>query len=179
MKNIPLVFLIIFVSCGQSKAPANKNDMITKGLEKEILQLNQNKELVLHKTVYLANLSEEQTTNNPDWQLEFEPLLAFEFSKIAAQGDLVIDTILDERTQRYLIRGMRLAPGKGYQNLYLVLDSNRQMIQMRLNKTTKNWFSSSENEFFWDKLGQELNVLKNTRHRFGEDIDLKVLSKWE
>lgn len=173
-----IIISVLFYACKSSNTNNAKDDVLGLAFSNYIEQISKNEDIVLSKTVYYEDSSADQTIHNINWKNEFGLFRTYNFDHIQQQGDLVIDTTFDERTKRYLMRGMRMDPGSGLQNLYLVLDSNRQMIQMRLIDHQKSWLVQSETELFWDAQG-EYSIEKNEQSRFGDDTQLKVFAKWK
>jgi hypothetical protein len=176
--NYLLLASILFVACQPNTKNETKEDIFGETFNSYAKKLSKNKDIVLEKTVYYQDSSSDLTITDIDWENEFALFNTYNFNHIQQQGDLVIDTTFDERTKRYLMRGMRMGTGAGLQNLYLVLDSNRQMIQVRIVDHQKSWLMQSETELFWDVQG-EYTIEKNETARFGEDSQLKVFAKWK
>ena len=91
---------------------------------------------------------------------------------------MIFDTIFDERTNRYLLRGMRIEQGPGIQSLYLVMDSLRQLLQFRISETEDTWLKTSEREAFWNTEGEYSYIIK-TDYSYAKNEDLQIFVAWE
>ena len=128
--------------------------------------------------MYSAGKSEEKIISPVNWEEEFALYKKYNLKRIAKKGDLIFDTVFDQRTNRYLIRGMRLEVGPGAQSLYLVLDSQRNMLQFRLSEKEKSWLKNTEKELFWDVQG-EFSYNEQSKYTFSSNQDIQIFGTWE
>jgi hypothetical protein len=175
MRRLCILFLLILASCSGEIKPKG---FIELSIEEWADSLSRNTQVKLTKTIYSSGISEEQEINNIDWEEEFALFRKYNLQKIEKKGDLIFDTIFDERTNRYLLRGMRIEQGPGIQSLYLVMDSLRQLLQFRISETEDTWLKTSEREAFWNTEGEYSYIIK-TDYSYAKNEDLQIFVAWE
>jgi len=175
MRLIIILILLVLAGCSSQTTPKG---LIELTLDHWIDSLSKQKEIKLKKTIYLGTASEEKVIQPVNWEQEFALFRKYNISRIIKKGDLVVDTILDQRTHRYLVRGMRLASGTGAQSLYLVLDSNRKMLQFRVAEKEASWLKNIEREVFWDAQG-EYNYSEKSEYTLASDEEIKIFGVWK
>jgi len=175
MRRLCILFLLILASCSGEIKPKG---FIELSIEEWADSLSRNTQVKLTKTIYSSGISEEQEIKNIDWEEEFALFRKYNLQKIEKKGDLIFDTIFDERTNRYLLRGMRIEQGPGIQSLYLVMDSLRQLLQFRISETEDTWLKTSEREAFWNTEGECSYIIK-TDYSYAKNEDLQIFVAWE
>ena len=175
MRWLCILFLLILASCSGEIKPKG---FIELSIEEWADSLSRNTQVKLTKTIYSSGISEEQEIKNIDWEEEFALFRKYNLQKIEKKGDLIFDTIFDERTNRYLLRGMRIEQGPGIQSLYLVMDSLRQLLQFRISETEDTWLKTSEREAFWNTEGEYSYIIK-TDYSYAKNEDLQIFVAWE
>lgn len=175
MKGLIILFLLMLASCSGEIKPKG---FIELSLQEWADSLSRNTHVKFTKTVYSSSISEEQEIKNIDWEEEFALFRKYNFQTIEKKGDLVFDTIYDERTNRFLLRGIRLEQGPGIQSFYLVMDSLRQLLQFRINETEDSWLKKSEREAFWNSEG-EYSYMVKTEYTFAKNEELQIFGVWK
>lgn len=169
-----LILALSMQACSINESKTQQADYIRSGIV-DFADTAQAK--TISKTLYHNNLSEEKIYLVSNWKQEFKLFNNLAFTQISQQGELILDTTYDERTSRYLIRGMRLSEGNGFQNLYLMLDSNRQLLQFQTLKIQKHFFSNTETYYFWNRRG-EYHFKEYRQNILGSDIRFEVIAEW-
>lgn len=177
MKSYKYVALLfVFIGCSEADNPKQSKDIIELGIGSCIKTLDSG--TAIHKTIYFNDSTEEKSYAVDNWANEFSLFADLNFNKISKNGDLVFDTTLDKRTNRYLIRGMRLENGPGFQNMFLVLDSNRQLLQLKATELKESYFNNTQIDFFWNSEG-EYQYRKVEQKRFAKDTRIEVIADWK
>lgn len=114
------------------------------------------------------------TIKNPDWKKELEPFYDLNYEEFVKNNDILTDTIFDQRSNRYLVRGMNLESDS--KSTYLILDSTFQLIQFSLKTENEGFWKSERKEFFWDKEGT-FNYLYDYRNKGGDWNDYQWIGK--
>lgn len=169
-----LILVLSMQACGINENKTQQTDYIRSGIA-AFTDTAQAKTIA--KTLYHNNLSEEKSYLVTNWKQEFKLFNNLAFTQISQQGELVLDTTFDQRTSRYLIRGMRLSEGNGFQNLYLMLDSNRHLLQFQTLKIQKLFFSNTETFYFWNSKG-EYHFKEHRQNILGSDTRFEVIAEW-
>ena len=179
MKKQPYLFhsflVLLLAGCSLNNDKVESKDLIQKGIKQFVEQ--QDTGVEIKKTVYLNENSESKKFLVTDWKKELSAFSEISFTKISKQGDLVFDTTLDQRTNRYLIRGMRLENGPGFQNLFVILDSNRRLLQFKALQLKEGYFSNSQIDYFWSTEG-EYQYRKVEQRRFRDDTKIEIIAEW-
>jgi hypothetical protein len=174
MKLKLLLVSLILAACVKIEPNKSTNDLIEKGIISYTKKLDSG---MIRKTLYINQETEDKEYMVGNWSKEFELFSSLNFNRISKQGDLVFDTTLDQRTNRYLIRGMRLTAGMGFQNLFIMLDSNRSLLQLKGAELKKTFFSESQIEYFWSTKG-EYHYRKLEHNKLSPDSKIEIIAEW-
>jgi|GEM_PF-5934864 len=157
---IILSFTLSCIACNNS----TKNGVFYNAIHQQIKQFDSLK-LSLELSGYKNQSGFSDTLKNPNWEQALEPFLSLNYENFSKENNLITDTIFDERSNRYLVRGTNLEEDPS--STYLILDSTFQLIQFSLKSETAGFWKHQIKEYFWDKEGT-FTYIYNYRIKGGE-----------